>query len=127
MLSPNLDDSKFTRLKRQVMQLYRGTMTGVLLVLAVLPIYVVSPVLVAGPQQEQRIEPIPKTESASSSPADSPTSHKMPIHHPPGDLTGSYTLNTPARSGFWIAAGFTGFITLALIATFVLFRPGKMK
>ncbi len=112
------------------MQLYRGTMTGVLLALAILPIYVVSPALLAGPQQEQRIEPAPiatPAESAGSSPADDPTGHTMAIHHPPGDLAGSYTLNTPARPGFWVAAGFTGFIFAALIATLVLFRPGKPR
>jgi len=110
------------------MQHCRGTMTGVLLALAILPIYVVSPALVAGPQQEQRIEPVPistPAESAGRSSADDPTGHTMAVHHPPGDLTGSYTLNTPTRPGFWVAAGFTGFVFAALIATLVLFRPGK--
>ncbi len=112
------------------MQLHQRTMTGVLLALAILPVYVVSPLLVAGPQQEQRIEPAPNTtlaESVGSSTADSPAGNTIATHHPPGELAGSYTLNAPARPGFWVAAGFTGLIAAALIAALVLIRPGKVR
>ncbi len=60
-----------------------------------------------------------------NSPADSPAGNLTEIHHPRGDLAGSYSLNTPARPGFWVAAGFTGLVGFALLITLVRFRPGN--
>ena len=123
-----MSDSKVSQPQRQATRARHPALAAALL--AVIALCVVSPALLAGPQQEQ--PPAAIANSAAPDPAGVPpagatTTHTMPTHHPPGDLTGSYTLNTPDRPGFWIAAGFTGVVTLMLIASLVLVRPGREK
>jgi hypothetical protein len=73
-------------------------------------------------------ENAPKTSHGpAASPEDGPTYHMVGVHHPRGDLGGSYSLNTPANPGFWIAASLTGLVGIAWLVTLVLFRPVQSR
>jgi len=102
----------------------------ILLTLTILFLSIASLSLLATPQPEQQLEPV--TNSALSKPTDkssanSSAGNKTEIHHPRGNLEGSYSLNTPARPGFWVATGFTALVIASLITTLVVFRPNKPR
>jgi len=63
----------------------------------------------------------------TDAPSDSPANDMIGMHHPRSDLGGSFSLNTPARPGFWVATGFTGLVGVAWLITLVRFRPGTPR
>jgi len=84
-----------------------------------------APVVGASPPPAAKTDSAQKTEHGSAAPSRDPPRDAARQHHPRGDLSGSFSLNTPARPGFWIATGFTGLVAAAWLITLVLFRPGR--
>ncbi|MFV2057808.1 MAG: hypothetical protein ACC707_15180, partial [Thiohalomonadales bacterium] len=66
-------------------------------------------------------------ESTQESTINSTAVKKKAMHHPRGELEGSYGFNTPAQPDFWIAAGFTGFIIGLFITTLIYFKPSTIR
>ncbi len=85
--------------------------------------------------QTNTAEPIPAKPShiatdldiSTDSSGEKTINNPAEMHHPPGNLGGSYALNTPARTGFWTALIFTGLIVFAFIASLIFFKKGKVQ